>query len=82
MDGWIGLDWILLRRLVLLEHLTVLKMKNSRYREFPVPVCHTLDMRRVKDVKEARRECRGRERRKISSNISNRLCQLCEKSKI
>ena len=28
MDGWMdGLDWILLRRLVLLEHLTVLKTK-------------------------------------------------------
>ena len=31
MDGWIGLDWtgwILLRRLVLLEHLTVLIIAN------------------------------------------------------
>ena len=26
---WIGLDWILLRRLVLLEHLTVLTRKFS-----------------------------------------------------
>ena len=24
LDGWIGLDWILLRSLVLLEHLAVL----------------------------------------------------------